>query len=263
MFKDIYPGDGSFPGDFTRLGKHLYFSASDPDHGWELWRTDGTRQKTKLVADIYPNEPGSEATSLEAFKNKLYFMAFDGTPVGFELWRSDGTANGTDLAVNLRPESGQSSTPAELTRLGKNTLLLTANVDDDYGIELYRTNGTPQGTSLVKDIYEGPGQSQPLHLTRFGDRLVFAANDGINGIEPWITNGKPGGTKVLKDINEGDDDSYSYACGFTKLGKRLLFGAGNEETGNELWKTDGTTAGTKLVKHIRPGAAPADPFGCD
>jgi ELWxxDGT repeat protein len=34
-----------------------------------------------------------------------------------------------------------------------------------------------------------------------GDRLVFAADDGIHGGELWISDGTPAGTMMLKDIN--------------------------------------------------------------
>ncbi|HEY7874836.1 MAG TPA: ELWxxDGT repeat protein, partial [Actinomycetota bacterium] len=57
MLKDINPdGNGvgyeAFGGELTRLGDKLYFFATDGDHPFELWATDGTRRGTKRVADL-------------------------------------------------------------------------------------------------------------------------------------------------------------------------------------------------------------------
>jgi ELWxxDGT repeat protein len=60
MVKDINSGkaDGN-PTELTVYNGVLYFSATDgnnpsADHGFELWRSDGTAQGTYLVKDINP-----------------------------------------------------------------------------------------------------------------------------------------------------------------------------------------------------------------
>lgn len=55
------------------------------------------------------------------------------------------------------------------------------------------TNGTPDGTRIVKDIIPGPTSSNVVWLTRFNDKVVFQADDGVNGAELWISDGtEPG-----------------------------------------------------------------------
>jgi ELWxxDGT repeat protein len=60
-----------------------------------------------LLADI---NPGSESSSsypqyFTAFKNKLYFQAYNST-YGYELWQTDGT--NTSMVADLNPGSNSS-----------------------------------------------------------------------------------------------------------------------------------------------------------
>jgi ELWxxDGT repeat protein len=67
------------------------------------------------------------------------------------------------------------------------TLFLSA--DDGHGPELWRSDGTAAGTSLVRDIRtEGSflhRGSRPTWLTNVGGTLFFSADDGTNGYELW------------------------------------------------------------------------------
>ena len=68
-----------FPDDFTgppraELGRILYFAATDPMHGQELWRSDGTTEGTRLVRDIRPGRLGSNLKNLTAHQGRLYFF---------------------------------------------------------------------------------------------------------------------------------------------------------------------------------------------
>ena len=138
--------------------------------------------------------------------------------------------------------------------------------DGVHGEELWMTDGTPQGTRMVKDINRGMATSDIQWLTRFNDRVIFTANDGENGFEPWISDGTEEGTFMLKDIHELDS---SNAVGYCQLNEtQLIFYAMNfdsETAANEpmqyLWITDGTEEGTRLLKEVEcifPGQEEAD-----
>jgi ELWxxDGT repeat protein len=58
--------DSSDPASFATLGGIAYFSATDPLHGLELWRSDGTTAGTWLVKDIQPGTRGSSISGLTA-----------------------------------------------------------------------------------------------------------------------------------------------------------------------------------------------------
>src|SRR5262245_17726309 len=51
--KNVNPGTvDSSPGQFAEVGATVFFSATDNQHGRELWKTDGTDDGTSLVKDI-------------------------------------------------------------------------------------------------------------------------------------------------------------------------------------------------------------------
>src|SRR5262249_28653286 len=146
-----------------------------------------------------------------------------------------------------------------LTNVG-GTLFFTARDLTDgvtRGRELWKTDGTPEGTVLVKDIEPGPSDGFPDRLTNVGGTLFFAAFDSIHGTELWKSDGTEEGTVLVKDINLGRPGSSP--GNLTDVGGTLFFTAVTPETGNELWKSDGTAEGTVLVKDINPGTG----FGLD
>ena len=57
--------------------------------------------------------------------------------------------------------------------------------DGINGSELWRSDGTDDGTIMVKDISVGTEGSSPSFLTEVNGTLFLEANDGINGSELW------------------------------------------------------------------------------
>lgn len=121
-----------------------------------------------------------------------------------------------------------------------------------YGLELFSTDGTATGTSLVKDIYPGLWSNDIFGLTSYNGSLYFAAREMTNGTELWTTDGTEAGTKIVKKIFE------DYRSGIrethrevTVLNGKLIFAAiDTVPTGIELWQSDGTDAGTSILKDI-------------
>ena len=94
---DIVSGAGaSSPGRFTNVNNTVFFIASDPANGSELWKSDGTPDGTFLLKDIRLAAGGSRPAFLTNVNGTLFFDANDGTN-GYELWKSDGTTAGTVL----------------------------------------------------------------------------------------------------------------------------------------------------------------------
>ena len=133
--------------------------------------------------------------------------------------------------------------------------------DGIHGTELWKSDGTEEGTQMVADVnqiepldpfatYDTEG-SFPIGLTLFNDELYFTANTEL-GDELWKTDGTEAGTQLVADINPGEADSFPFFM--TEFRDELYFGAlGSFDEGYELWKTDGTEAGTQLVADVLPG----------
>lgn len=256
LLKDINPGAPySSPWNFTVItGNRALFTAQGTA-GAELWITDGTEGGTSLVKDINPGVAGATPQSLVALGNgQVLFKADDGVH-GFDLWTTDGTEAGTTLVRDIQAGSGQGmGGNGSFTPLGTGLALFAAN-DGTTGIELWVTDGTGAGTSLVKDIRVGTYGSQPYAPVALGDgTALFFADDGVHGFELWRTDGTAGGTSLLKDIRPGAEGSRGDPFDLTSLGDgRVLFTANDGVSGPELWISDGTEVGTVLLKDILGG----------
>src|SRR5207247_3456611 len=182
LVKDINPGPGSsFPGLFTDVGGTLFFQAFGGVHGG-LWKSDGTEDGTVLVKD------GFGAFELTDVDGTLFFKGADAVH-GLELWKSDGSAEGTILVKDIVPgrqPNGYPLGPQGPFRLTNNSGTLFFATDDGVnGMELWKSDGTAEGTVMVQDINPGSASSGPRELTSLNGILFFAATDGVAGNELW------------------------------------------------------------------------------
>lgn len=117
------------------------------------------------------------------------------------------------------------------------------------GVVLWRTDGTPPGTTSVRDL---PGV--PLNLTAVGSRIFFSsAETGDSDRELWVSDGTAEGTLRVADVRPGV--ASSFPTPLAAVGGELWFAADDGVHGSELWRTDGTEAGTRLVADLAPGRA--------
>ena len=175
--------------------------------------------------------------------NTLFFTANDGK-TGRELWKSDGTSKGTtrvkDILTGFSAGSPLSSEPQELTAVG-NTLFFTVN-DGITGRELWKSDGTSKGTTLVANIANPvvngtsyPGDSSnPSGLTAVGNTLFFTADGGDKGVGLWKSDGTAAGTVFVSELVPSSSKEL------TAVGRTLFFPQSNDDKGLELWALDVT-----------------------
>ncbi len=152
------------------------------------------------------------------------------------------------LVADLNTQIANSN-PGEFTASGR---YLFFEADDGiHGRELWRTDGTPTGTKLVKDINRGGAGSInvfPADLTDVNGTLFFPADDGVHGIGLWKSDGTAAGTVLVKDFSPGSYPAGPYHL--TNVNGTLFFSVNGGPTDIQgLWKSDGTTAGTVLVSN--------------
>ncbi len=221
---------------FTVMNNILYYSGNSTG---DIHYYDGSG--TGMVANlgVAPN-----STSLHKFNGNIYF---DGeTPAsGKELLKTDGV---NTIMVRDINGAGDSNPADFITAFGK--LVFTA-IDVTNGREVWITDGTVGGTSLIRDINTNAGiSSNPESLVYFKEKVYFSANDGIHGKELWFTDGTYSGTQLLKDINSSGDSSPD---NLVVIGNRMYFSADNGTDGREIFVTDGTSAGTYMINDIEGG----------
>ena len=280
--------------DVLHVGRTAYIMVDDGVHGLELWRTDGTEAGTRLVADLNPGPVGSYLASAIPWKGGVLFATYlglyttdpsrDGVTLvkpllgtvtlaalgdkalfdsndgvhGVELWSSDGTDAGTgmldDLNSLLRDESSYSVYLGALRTSAIPKALFSAI--DGIGAGLWLTDGTTQGTTLVKRVY---GETNPRVESVLNGTLYFLGSDGGFGSQLWRTDGTTEGTRAVTEVDPNNPrvlvDLPAVVQG------RLVLSYEDAEHGPELWTSDGTAAGTRLLSDILPGPDGSSPNG--
>ena len=145
---------------------------------------------------------------------------------------------------------GEGSNPSHLTQLDSR-VFFTAN-DGVHGQELWVSDGSNQGTRLVKDI-SPTGSANPYKLTAAAGQLFFVVSAG-NSEQLWVTNGTETGTTMVYSFSRPAAeepaivDLAPVASGVIVMGYTAEFGI-------EPWFSNGSNAGTALIRDINPGKA--------
>ncbi|MEZ4855001.1 MAG: T9SS type A sorting domain-containing protein [Gelidibacter sp.] len=232
----------------------LFFRTNDGVYGAELWVSDGTESGTIMVKDIKTGPASGQVGDITAIGNWVYFSALGDNGIK-SLWKSDGSLENTQIIEEGYILYNQNNINTKAYYNGK--FYFSAKryntVTDTTGYELFVSDGTPEGTGLVKDINPGLASSNPSFFYVFNNLLYFQATTDDFGDELWVTDGTSEGTIIVKDINPGSNDSSPRS--FTSIGNELYFTANDGTNGAELWKTNGTFEGTIRLTDIIPGAS--------
>jgi ELWxxDGT repeat protein len=262
------------------IGNGIVVSVEDPEHGEELWFSDGTPQGTGLVKNIRA-DGDSGAESLRRVDDLLIFSAHTDAE-GREPWVSDGTLFGTRLLADIDLGSWGSA-PRAITPLPNGRAVFVA------ADHLYATDGNL--TELLRvtwdPIYLGGNHAfEPLPVIGGRAWVIFS---GDQVAELWATDGTRGGTAKLMDLPDrrsgfplfvanglvffATDEALWRTDGTEKgtfavasnpeqihaAGNSLFFTSRTTAHGRELWVTDGTLGGTHIVRDIHRGEQGAFP----
>jgi ELWxxDGT repeat protein len=266
ILKDINAGSGwSLPNSplYTVSNGQLFMVASNGTSGEELFKTDGAEAHTDIVKDITPGSGSGYGPSyLVDMGGILYFTADDSAGhTNRELWRSDGTSGGTYRVLDINPSGAGVDTSTwdpELTVVNGKLFFVADN--GTAGQELWASDGTPEGTSMVKDIYPGTLGSEPHGLYAGDTNLFFGADDGSgSGDELWVSDVTADGTYMVKEINPNSTGGYWGHNGAIFYNGIFYFQANDGTTGTELWRSDGTETGTYRVADFNTGSGDSNP----
>lgn len=275
MVKDIFPGTtSSGVAWLQRFNNKVVFQAqSDTEIGTELWISDGTEAGTHMVKDIHFFGSSNPSGFTQINENQFIFAAKDFDSETYNekvqrwLWISDGTDEGTKLLKDcevLHPGSHTASDNAlHFARVGRKVFFKADTKDQQYGQELWVTDGTEAGTFMLKDINTSitneltgaTAGAQLDWLTNFyNQKVFFKAFSNEFGAEPWVSDGTPEGTYMIKDMFTGVNASNipNGSGVFTaRVYKGEVYFRGHDDTmGEELCATNLTAEGTRIVFDI-------------
>jgi len=246
----LWKSDGTTAGTVEVLGQNnymrgmvrenlnglVYFSSyNDGEEHYDLWKSDGTVAGTQLVKSLKKDESFSE------FKKTLgkLFFTIATKDERYELWTSDANGNVTMLKDGW-----------------ENSLYLSVAIDGvlyftDGREQLWKTDGSVEGTVLVEGIKSATKYSYPKNLTKMKDIYYFTAEDGVHGRALWKSDGSESGTVLVKDIAKGA--KILKIKGLHVVKDTLYFHVQRiieQKRVYELWKSDGSESGTVKIKEL-------------
>jgi len=225
---------------FVALGGRVFFPFEDGDGSVEIGSSDGTPAGTSRAVTAASGMLESQALTIAG--GRLYFAARRSSDPGGPLlpWVSDGTDAGTALLADaaLSEEASAPLGRTPFTELSGRVFFAAA--DAARGDELWSTDGTPQGTKLVRDIAAGLLGSYPRGMVVWRGKLYFRARDRLHGMELWVSDGSREGTRLVQDI--AAETSWSAPQELTVTGQGLYFSANDGAHGRELWVLPATDA---------------------
>jgi ELWxxDGT repeat protein len=237
------------------------------------------------IADINSAGDSSPTDFYVDSNGKLYFRATNGTD-GNEPFIYDGSTVSMIKDINTTSFASGSSNPGLFIEFNSLIYFKASDGDEDDGkneTELWQTDGTENGTSLVADI-NPTASGNPQDFFVYNNELFFEVND-VTSTQIWKLNGgnpvkvtnnnggafaspssplvfsggvfirmsSPNGQNPHVFNGTGDAIELVDATSGTSFGlfnNEVYFEGDDGTVGDELWKTDGTIAGTTFVKDL-------------
>ena len=165
---------------------------------------------------------------------------------------------GTHLLANIN-QTNAGSHPKNFARLGEKVIF--SAYDAVHGFEPWITDGTTNGTYLLKDIDPSNTSLNPgsaYGFTEINGKSIFIGNDGVNGSALWLTDGTSAGTQILKGPISTCPVPEQWCYTEIKIGpvfqsKRTVV-IDDGVNGPEIWLTDGTSSGTSRITDLPGGS---------
>jgi len=205
MLAEIQPGESGsmlIQGLAWTVAGEAFFVANDGLHGLEPWVTDGTPTGTFMLGDLLPGDGGSDPRAFFPFGDAMLFGASINQMGVRPLWRSDGTPAGT-IPLGDAAHANDHLDPYSFTEL--DGFVYFSGYQNGTGRELWRTDGTLEGTRLAVEVWPGQpsGVETYYSLSTAQGRLWFPGTTAAHGSEWWQSDGTAGGTFEVYDLVAG------------------------------------------------------------
>jgi ELWxxDGT repeat protein len=273
IVSDINKGtEGSNPEDFFEFKGELYFSAliSEPFNSsdeYKLWKTDGTiagttqQDNLPLSQYFFPTENfifyfngqnivkydgnTTEVVNIDfnileyivgAYGDFFYFTGPSDPQNSNDsaLYKTDGTTTTILMTFPSSERLEASDNEKNIFKFNDNKIIIYLETDT-LGREPYITDGTPEGTMLLKNITTDDDDTDSTEFYAVNNYSVFK----LGNKKLWTSDGTENGTVIIKEFT---GTSFLEIDFITSFNNKLYFGFNKQ-----LWETDGTETGTKMV----------------
>jgi ELWxxDGT repeat protein len=256
VLQDIAPGQGtsSIISSFstpvvvgTGPSARLLFAAAPGTSQNRLYRTDGTGAGTEQVSPTLVVD-ASQLRSVGAFA----FVSGTDAAMGSELYVVGPTGT-PELLKDIFPgPTGSSpSLPVEVPSVGPGQRWVFSAMDPVNGRELWVTDGTTAGTSLIADIAGGSVSTSPGAFVRLDRSALFgpasASSTSPVGVFRWDGSRAPATLVATDDANTPPSAIRSVRAGLGVAGGAYFAGLSAGVNADAMYFTDGTAAGTRRL----------------
>jgi ELWxxDGT repeat protein len=231
----------SSPSAFVKAGDYVYFKAADlgmfgVSH---IWKTDGTETgTTQAMGDNIP----------------LYILGITAIPYGNQIVGLNNTdmvsINGnvgeeTKIMTNITSTYTAPISTAHSFQINNKLYFWAGTSTNSYGIELYGTDGTLSGTSILKDINpagDGFPATDVMNISIVVGSEAFFIAKSNDSLGLYKTDGTENGTELIKNLSKA---SYYY------IYPKLINGNIMITNTTDCWSYN---TNTEVIRHILKGA---------
>ena len=250
----VYVSDGTAAGTrllhtyfdawyFTPVGRKAVFLMSGPKTGLQLRATDGTAKGTAKLAQL-----GSFGQNLVVVMYPAGNRAF--VLSGQNLWITNGTRSGTRLIRRVASADGGRNVSVAVAG---HTFFFT-RLSQSHGYQLWRSDGTAHGTTVVRDGLGSVKNWPPTVLAPAFGGVLYQTSLGRHGSQLWVAGSGTRRSGRLRDFVS----SVNLSGGFATAANRIYFSAPDGKSKDGLWATDGTKNGTVVVADLDTGRRAQD-----
>jgi ELWxxDGT repeat protein len=244
--------------DITVADSRLYLSVGTGEDQVELW-TAGLDGSNPLRLGS-PDAPWTFIEEIVTSGDAATLVIWDYN-YNLQLAHSDGTPEGTRILPLVH--RGDSGIGPAGTLFAWNGIVYFSAESPAQGYELWRTDGTPEGTYPLKDILPGPVSSHPWEFIVSGGYLYFQTAIASQRRQLWRTAGTTKSTRLVARLK----DNYPFGGNgplVASSGGEIYYDDHRNSTEHALWKTRPSGRGVqRLTTPERSATASTFPNGGD
>lgn len=197
-----------------------------------LYITNGTAGGTVQLAEYRTGAGLFGSPLFVELGGRHYFIAHSAA-ASSELWVSDGTLAGTRPITDFDVEEPFFAPlfAGQIAAAGGRIVFRARDLE--HGMQLWATDGRPEGTTRLTGDCPGPCPSfEDIYtLASFDGRVFATGRDADFGFDLWVTDGTPTGSRIFLDSGPNGMVSVNPVA----EGDQLFFLASRPAEGAEIW----------------------------